>query len=63
MIIDVGATSYEEVVDLFKIEVGAPVVPDTTFSYNKTTEIMLGKAFDNSCILLLHSRATSIEFA
>lgn len=47
MIIDVGATSYEEVVDLFKIEVGAPVVPDTTFSYNKTTEIMLGKAFDN----------------
>lgn len=47
MIIDVGATSYEEVVELFKIEAGAPVTPDATFSYNKVTEVMLGKAFDN----------------
>ena len=55
MIIDVGATSYEEVVNLFKIEVGAPVVPDTTFSYNEMTDVMLGKAFDNrlgcGCVL------------
>lgn len=47
MIIDVGATSYEEVVEIFRIEPGAPVVPDATFNYNAATEIMLGKAFDN----------------
>ncbi len=45
--IDIGATSYDEVVELFKIEVGAPVVPDVTFEYNEKTMMMLGKAFDN----------------
>lgn len=47
MIIDVGSTSYEETINIFKIEPGAPVVPDARFSFNETTGVMLGKAFDN----------------
>lgn len=55
MVIDVGATSYDEVVNVFNIEPGAPVVPHATFSYNEKTGVMLGKAFDNrlgcGCVL------------
>lgn len=47
MVIDVGATSKEEVERVFNIHIGAPVVPDVTFEYNSETEVMLGKAFDN----------------
>jgi len=47
MFIDVGATSYEEVTELFKIEVGSPIVPEATFKYNEETKIMRGKAFDD----------------
>lgn len=46
MVIDVGATSAEEVVKDFKIRVGAPVVPDVTMEYNEKNGVMLGKAFD-----------------
>lgn len=55
MVIDIGASSYEEVVEHFKIGPGAPIVPDATFSYNEVTGVMLGKAFDNrlgcGCVL------------
>lgn len=47
MVIDVGSTSYDETIKVFKIEPGAPIVPHATFSYNEKTGIMLGKAFDN----------------
>ena len=47
MVIDVGATSKEEVEKIFNIHIGAPVVPDVTFEYNEETDVMLGKAFDN----------------
>lgn len=47
MVIDVGATSKEEVEKVFNIHIGAPVVPDVTFEYNEETDVMLGKAFDN----------------
>lgn len=47
MVIDVGATSKQEVESVFHIHIGAPVVPDVAFEYNETTGIMLGKAFDN----------------
>lgn len=47
MVIDVGATSYEEVIELLQIEVGAPVIPDVKFSIDQRTGVMLGKAFDN----------------
>lgn len=45
--IDIGATSREEVINDFKIEVGAPIVPFVEFEYNKNNGTMLGKAFDN----------------
>ena len=46
MVIDVGATSKEEVINDFKIRVGAPVVPDVTMEYNEKNGVMLGKAYD-----------------
>ncbi len=47
MFIDVGASSKEEVEEIYKIEPGAPIIPDVDFSYNKNTKVMMGKAFDN----------------
>jgi len=47
LLIDIGATSREEVTDIFEIGVGDPIVPDTIFEYNEKTGIMCGKAFDN----------------
>ncbi len=46
MVIDVGATSREEVVNDFGIEIAAPIVPDVDF-YINDNKIMCGKAFDN----------------
>ncbi|MGM9662195.1 MAG: M42 family metallopeptidase [Oscillospiraceae bacterium] len=46
MVIDVGATSAEEVRRDFRIRVGAPVVPDVVFSYREAHGLMMGKAFD-----------------
>jgi len=55
MAIDVGATTAEEVVNDFKIEIGAPVVPDVTCAYLPDKDLLLGKAFDNrigtACII------------
>jgi putative aminopeptidase FrvX len=45
--IDVGASSADEIIDVYGIEVGAPVVPDVTCEYNDKTGLFLGKAFDN----------------
>ncbi len=47
MFIDIGATSREEVVDTFGIEVANPVIPDVEFIYNETNGIMRAKAFDD----------------
>lgn len=47
LVIDVGATSKDEVVNDFKIEVASPVVPDVDFIYDEKHRIMRGKAFDN----------------
>ena len=46
MIIDVGATSKDDVVNHFRIETGAPVVPDVRFQYDAENDVMMGKAFD-----------------
>jgi len=46
MVIDVGASSAEEVRRDFKIRIGAPVVPDVTFTYQEKHDLMMGKAFD-----------------
>lgn len=47
LVIDVGATSDKEIIEDYKIEVGAPVVPDAVFKYDEKHDIMRGKAFDN----------------
>lgn len=46
MVIDVGCTSAEEVVQKLNIAIGDPVIPDVTFEYLEATDVMLGKAFD-----------------
>ena len=46
MAIDVGATSYEEVVKDFKIKIGSPIVPSVNFEFNEKNGVMSGKAFD-----------------
>ncbi len=47
LVIDVGATSAEEISNDYKIEVAAPVVPDVDFKFDEKHRIMRGKAFDN----------------
>lgn len=46
MLIDIGATSKDEVTREFKIHIGAPVVPDVRFYFGEDNSMMLGKAFD-----------------
>jgi len=46
LVIDVGASSKEEIEKDYRIEIGAPVVPDATFSYNEKNNLFFGKAFD-----------------
>lgn len=55
--IDVGCTSRDEVLELFGIETGDPVVPDVSFSYNDRNGIMSGKAFDNriGCLAVIET--------
>ncbi len=45
--IDVGASSYDEVINDFKIIPGCPIVPAVTFKYNEKNKVMRGKCFDN----------------
>ncbi len=47
MVIDIGSTSKEETIEKYKIEVGAPIIPDVEFEYDAVNKIMMGKAFDN----------------
>lgn len=46
LIIDVGAISYEDAVNNFRIRIGEPIVPATTFAYDEKRDVMFGKAFD-----------------
>jgi len=46
MVIDIGATSYQDAVENFHIRIGEPVVPDTKFCYDEQRDLMFGKAFD-----------------
>ncbi|RCW83479.1 putative aminopeptidase FrvX [Halanaerobium sp. DL-01] len=47
MVIDIGAVNREEVLRDYRIEAGAPIIPDVEFEYDEDREIMTGKAFDN----------------
>ena len=55
MVIDVGARSKREVADRFNIRIGAPVVPEVTFSFDTDNGLIIGKAFDDrlGCAALL----------
>ena len=55
MVIDIGATSYEEAVEEYHIRIGEPVVPATGFQYDEQHGIFFGKAFDCriGCAVLL----------
>jgi putative aminopeptidase FrvX len=44
MSIDIGARSAAEAKDDFGIQIGQPVVPEATFSYDETHDMMWGKA-------------------
>ncbi|QQO09528.1 M42 family metallopeptidase [Breznakiella homolactica] len=47
LVIDVGASSYREVAEEYKIPVAAPVVPEVAFEYSPAHDTMVGKGFDN----------------
>lgn len=63
MVIDVGATSRDEVINTYKIEPGAPIIPDVDFEYNPENDIILGKAFDNrlGCACVIDTMNELIE--
>ena len=46
LILDVGATSKEEAVNVVHMGMGEPFVPATKYEYDEATGVALGKAFD-----------------
>jgi putative aminopeptidase FrvX len=46
MVIDIGATSYEDAVENFHVRMGEPVVPATRFYHDEARGLLFGKAFD-----------------
>ncbi len=46
MVIDVGAVSYEDAVQNFRVRMGEPVVPEVKFHYDEQRDLMFGKGFD-----------------
>lgn len=46
LFIDVGAISEAEINEIYKIDIGAPVVPAVTCEYDEKTNKFFGKAFD-----------------
>ena len=46
MVIDIGATSYEDAVENFHVRMGEPVVPATKFHHDEVRGLLFGKAFD-----------------
>lgn len=47
LVIDVGASSKEEIENDFCIDIAAPVVPEVTCTYDEKHDLLVGKAFDN----------------
>lgn len=47
LVIDVGASSAEEIENDFCIDIAAPVVPEVTCTYDEKHDLLVGKAFDN----------------
>lgn len=55
--IDIGASSREEVTELFGVRPGDPAVPDTRFDASAVNGTFFGKAFDNrtGCLCVLET--------
>ncbi|HAA59150.1 MAG TPA: glutamyl aminopeptidase [Myxococcales bacterium] len=49
MLIDVGATSAQDLHENYGIRVGDPIVPDSNFQQLHDPDMLLCKAFDNRC--------------
>lgn len=45
--IDIGATSRQEVMEVFGIQPGDPIMPDVTCAFNELNGVFMSKAFDN----------------
>lgn len=45
MIIDIGSSSFQETKEDYKIEVGAPIIPDVKFEYDQENKIMMRNQF------------------
>ena len=50
-----GASSREEVTEVYGIRPGDPIMPDVSFEYHKENGILYGKAFDNrlGCVSII----------
>ena len=46
MVVDIGATSYEDAVNNFHVRMGEPIVPATKFAYDEDHGLFFGKGFD-----------------
>ena len=57
LIIDVGACSYEEAVEVFRLRMGEPIVPAAEFAFDEKRDVMFGKGFDCriGCAVLLEA--------
>lgn len=57
ILVDVGAGSREEVIRDYGIQVGDPLMPDVTFSFDQKHGICYGKAFDNrlGCMCIIET--------
>lgn len=55
--IDIGATSYDDVIKNFNINVGDPVAPIVDGDVNEKTGLIFGKAFDNrlGCVAIVET--------
>lgn len=64
LLIDVGVTSREEVIDTYGIQVGDPIAPEVQFSYETKTGILFGKAFDNrlGCVSVIETLLRLCEY-
>ena len=57
ILVDVGASSREEAMEVYGIRPGDPIMPDVNFEYHEANGIMYGKAFDNrlGCVSIIET--------
>lgn len=63
--VDVGASSREEVLEVFNIRVGDPIAPKVEFDFNEKNGVCYGKAFDNriGCFCIIETLKTLSEIS